>query len=168
MVVNLLQIAINMGILQHIQHQISAVNDLIKINNDRIAGYEKAIDGTTDADLKELFPEFIEQSKKYVSDLNEHMHYLGGDPAAGTTLSGKVYHTWIDVKATFTGKDRHSILSDCEYGEDVAKSAYRKASDDKELIWEDDKIASILADHLEGLKTAHDTVKLLRDAAVKA
>jgi len=53
-----------MGILQHIEHQISALNDLVKINNDRIAGYEKATDGTEDEDLKILFAEYIEQSKK--------------------------------------------------------------------------------------------------------
>jgi len=53
-----------MGILQHIEHQISALNDLIKYNHDRITGYEKGIEGTTDDDLKTLFAEYIEQSKK--------------------------------------------------------------------------------------------------------
>jgi len=49
-----------MGILQHIEHQISALNDLVKINNDRIAGYEKGIEGTEDADLKALFAKYID------------------------------------------------------------------------------------------------------------
>ncbi|WP_183577104.1 ferritin-like domain-containing protein [Mucilaginibacter sp. X5P1] len=154
-----------MGILQHIEHQISALNDLVKINYDRITGYEKAIEGAEDDDLKTLFSKYIEQSKKNIAELTEHLHVLGGDPATGTTLAGKFYHAWIDVKARFTKKDRHSILSDCEYGEDVANAAYRNASDDKELIWKDERIVALLTHHLKELKTSHDSVKALRDAA---
>jgi uncharacterized protein (TIGR02284 family) len=155
-----------MGILQHIEHQIGALNDLIKINNDRITGYEKAIEGTPDADLKKLFADYIEDSKKYNAELRDHLHVLGGDPSTGTTLAGKVYHTWIDVKAKFTAKDRLSILADCEYGEDVSNAAYRNALDDKELIWKDDKVVTMLSHQLKGLKAAHDNIKALRDAAI--
>ena len=154
-----------MGILQHIEHQISALNDLVKINYDRITGYEKGIEGTEDDDLKTLFANYIEQSRKNIAELTEHLHVLGGDPATGTTLAGKFYHAWIDVKARFTKKDRHSILSDCEYGEDVANAAYRNACDDKELIWKDERIVAILTRHLKELKASHDAVKALRDAS---
>lgn len=155
-----------MGVLQHIQHQISALNDLIKINNDRIAGYQKALESIDETGLNLLFNEYIDQSKNYVSELREYIHVLGGHPADGTTLSGKFYHAWMDVKATFMNKDKHSILADCEHGEDIAKKAYRKALDDKELIWEDERVVSILNNHLDGLRIAHDTIKALRDAEV--
>jgi uncharacterized protein (TIGR02284 family) len=155
-----------MGILQHIEHQISALNDLIKINNDRITGYQKAIEGTDDQTLKKLFAEYIDDSKKYNTDLTDHIHVLGGDPASGTTIAGKFYHAWIDVKAKFTKKDAVSILSDCEYGEDVANAAYRNASDDKELIWKDDRVVSLLSRHLKELKASHDNIKALRDDAI--
>jgi uncharacterized protein (TIGR02284 family) len=157
-----------MGVLQHIQHQVSALNDLIKINNDRIAGYQKAIEGTEETRLNLLFNDLIDQSKHNISELREYIHVLGGSPTDGTTLSGKFHNTWIDVKATFINKDRHGILADCEHNEDIAKSAYRKALDDKELIWEDTKVVIILSSQLDGLKTSHDTVKSLRDAAVDA
>jgi uncharacterized protein (TIGR02284 family) len=156
-----------MGILQHVEHQISALNDLVKINNDRIAGYEKATEGNEDADLKELFAKYIEQSKQNKLELTDVLHVLGGDPATGTTLAGKFYHAWIDVKAKFSKKDRHSILADCEYGEDVANAAYRSALDDKELIWKSDDIVTLLSRQLKELKAAHDNIKELRDAAVK-
>jgi uncharacterized protein (TIGR02284 family) len=153
-----------MGTLQHIQHQISALNDLIKINNDRIAGYQKAIEGAEDISLKTVFEGYADQSKGYVNELNDYIHVLGGSPADGTTLAGKFYHAWMDVKSAFVKKDNLSILSDCEYGEDVAKGSYRKALDDKELIWEDQKVVSLLTDHLNGLKMAHDAIKALRDS----
>jgi uncharacterized protein (TIGR02284 family) len=157
-----------MGVLQHVQHQISALNDLIKINNDRIAGYQKANEATDETGLNLLFNGYIDQSKSYVSEIRDYIHVLGGDPADGTTLSGKFYHTWMDVKSVFINKDRHGILADCEYGEDIAKKAYRAALDDKELIWEDEQVVSLLNNHLEGLKKAHDTVKALRDTVVNA
>ena len=152
-----------MGTLQHIQHQISALNDLIKINNDRVAGYQKALEDSTDSDLILLFNEYVDQSKNNVKELKEYIHVLGGQPADGTTLSGKFYHTWINLKAAFINKDKQGILADCEYGEDVIIGAYRKAQDDKELIWEDDKVVNLLAWQLEGFKTSHETIKALRD-----
>lgn len=155
-----------MGILQHIEHQISALNDLVKINNDRISGYEKAAEGIDDTDLKQLFAGYVEDSKKNNSELRDHIHVLGGDPSTGTTLAGKFYHAWIDVRAKFSIRDRHSILSDCEYGEDIANAAYRKALDDKELIWKDERVVSMLSRQLKELKNAHDNIKALRDAAV--
>ncbi|WP_158643022.1 ferritin-like domain-containing protein [Mucilaginibacter ginsenosidivorax] len=153
-----------MGVLQHIQHQISALNDLIKINNDRIAGYQKASDDSTDNDLVLLFNEYVDQSKSNVTELKEYILFLGGQPTDGTTLSGKFYHTWINLKAVLINKDRQGILADCEYGEDVIIKAYRKAQDDKELIWEDDKVVNLLAWQLEGFKTSHRTIKALREA----
>jgi len=154
-----------MGTLQHVQHQISALNDLIKINNDRITGYQKAIEGTDDISLKSVFEGYADQSKGYVNQLNDYIHLLGGQPTDGTTLSGKFYYAWMDVKSAFTKKDNHSILSDCEYGEDIAKGAYRKALDDKELIWEDEKVLALLNNHMNGLKIAHDAIKALRDSS---
>lgn len=155
-----------MGILQHIEHQISALNDLVKINNDRISGYQKAAESTSDNDLKRLFLGYIDDSKKYKSELMDHIYVLGGDPSTGTTLGGKFYQAWIDVRAKFSIKDRHSILADCEYGEDIANAAYRNALDDKELIWKDDTVVAMLSRQLKELRSAHDNIKTLRDAAI--
>lgn len=152
-----------MGVLQHIQHQISALNDLIKINNDRIAGYQKALESIDETGFNLLFNEYIDQSKNNVTELKEYILVLGGSPTDGTSLSGKFYHTWINVKAAFINKDKQGILADCEYGEDVIINAYRKAQDDKELIWEDDKVVNLLAYQLNGFKASHDAIKSLRD-----
>jgi uncharacterized protein (TIGR02284 family) len=153
-----------MGVLQHIQHQISALNDLIKINNDRIAGFQKALEDSNETGLILLFNEYIDQSKNNITELKEYIHVLGGQPTDGTTLSGKFYHIWVNVKTAFINKDKHGILSDCEYGEDLIIKVYRKAQDDKELIWEDDKVVNLLVWQLNGFKTSHDTIKGLRDA----
>ncbi len=151
-----------MGTLQHIQHQISAVNDLIRINNDRVTGYQKAHDDVTEPELKALFEKYRDQSEQFAAELREQIHQLGGEPAAGTTLSGKFYRTWIDLKARVTGKDALSALAACEYGEEVAEKAYREALDDKELIWQDKPVVTLLNRHLKALIAAHERITDLR------
>lgn len=151
-----------MGTLQHIQHQIAAINDLIRINNDRVTGYHAAYEDITEPESQEMFQKHMDQSKQYAAQLIEQIHQLGGEPASGTTLSGKFYRTWMDLKAKVTGKDILSVLAACEYGEGVAEKAYREALDDKELIWQDKPVVTLLNRHLKGLITAHERIIELR------
>src|ERR1700742_1063061 len=144
-----------MGQLQHIQHQISAVNDLIRINNERVNGYEKALEVATGQEYEKLFRQHQDQSRQYSLELKELVHQLGGGPAEGTALSGKFSRTWLDIKAKIAGKDIKLVLSDCQYGEAVAEKAYREALDDKELIWQDKVVVNLLSRHLKGLTAAH-------------
>src|SRR5215218_7043233 len=109
---------------------IELLNDLIKINNDRVSGYLKATNElkTEDVDLKALFQSMINESSQYIAELSNRIIKLGGAPAADeSTASGKIYRTWMDLKAVFTGKDRKALLSSCEYGEDAAQKAYENA-----------------------------------------
>jgi len=40
---------------------------------------------------------------------------------SGTSGTGAIHRAWIDVKATFSGHDRKSVLAECERGEDAIK-----------------------------------------------
>ena len=73
------------------------LNDLIRINNDRIEGYEKAISETDeiDMDLKAIFSKMENESRDNVRELNAAVETLGETPAEGTTVSGKIYRTWM-------------------------------------------------------------------------
>lgn len=141
------------------------LNDLIQINNDRIAGYEKAIEELSpeDADLKALFVKMIGESHKLKLDLATAVQGTGTELETGTTTSGKVYRAWMDVKAIFTGHDRKTILNNCEGGEDAAQKAYKLALDEEGLSA--DTRALITAQKAE-LKASHDEIKALRDATV--
>jgi uncharacterized protein (TIGR02284 family) len=139
------------------------LNDLIQINNDRITGYERAAKETdnSDVDLRTLFQSLAAESRRYVNELSQHVTRKGQEPADGTTLSGKIYRAWMDVKATFSGKDRKAILASCEFGEDAAQKAYDEAlKTDAELPTE---IRQLIAEQKSSLKKSHDKVKRLRD-----
>ena len=55
------------------------LNDLVKINNDRIEGYEKAENQSEseDVDLKATFKKMADQSRKYVAELTQAVGQLG-------------------------------------------------------------------------------------------
>lgn len=142
---------------------VSILNDLIRINNDRVVGYEKAIEElkSEDADLKALFNRYVGESRQYAQELTQEVTRLGGDATDGTTNSGKIYRVWMDLKSAIAGKDRKTILENCEFGEDAAQKAYDTALNaDVEL---EASIRDLVVRQKATLKVGHDEVKRLRD-----
>ena len=144
------------------QKSAEILNDLVRINNDRIVGYEKAIEELKDedGDLKTIFLDMIAKSRSYKMALATELSVLGSEIESDTTTSGKIYRAWMDVKVAFTGKDRKAILSSCEFGEDAAQSAYKTALEDDYLSAH---LRSIVSEQKHSLKLAHDQIKALRD-----
>src|SRR5450432_1485389 len=141
---------------------VEVLNDLVMINNDRITGYERAIKELKqdDSDLKSLFDEMIIESQKIKSDLAHEIQVLHGDVEKGSTEMGKIYRAWMDVKAVFTGESRHTILANCEAGEDAAQKAYKNAQ-------ETDRLPAFLKEPLTSqqskLRESHDEIRDLRN-----
>lgn len=153
--------------MQNNEELIEVLNDLIRINNDRIEGYEKAIDETKDidADLKTLFRRMADQSRMAKSELVQEVQKRGGGADTNsTTNSGKIYRAWMSVKATFSGKDRKSILAACEFGEDAAQKAYNEALESDATM--DTDIRQVITKQKSSLKESHDLIKRHRDMQV--
>jgi uncharacterized protein (TIGR02284 family) len=145
------------------ENAVEVLNDLIEINNDRIVGYERAIEETEmeDSDLKSIFAQMATESRQYKQELTNLVGTLGGTPEKGTTASGKIYRAWMDVKATFSGNSRKSILENCEFGEDAAQKAYRTALQDDDLP---SSLRELVMQQQQALKLSHDKIKMMRDA----
>ena len=156
--------------MENTKETIDTLNDLVLINNDRIAGYEKALDelkknddaGQENLDLAVLFEKMIDDSREMRNALGKEVQVLGGEMAEGTMTSGKLYRAWMDVKAVFTGHDRKTILSNCETGEDAAQKAYKAAMAEEHLPH---FLADLISSQKEKLREAHDEIKALRDQA---
>ncbi|MDB5152825.1 MAG: family four-helix-bundle protein [Mucilaginibacter sp.] len=144
---------------------IEILNDLILINNDRIEGYERAlkeIERTEgDADLIPMFLRFIDDSRRYKVELGTEIAAFGRSMETGTSAGGKLHRAWLAVKETFTGHDRHSILEECEFGEDAIKRSYEDALNNEVLAA---YIREMMLSQLEELIEAHDEIKELRDS----
>lgn len=147
---------------------IETLNDLIKINHDRIRGYEKAIENTDtlEAELRTLFSRMIEESHEYNRELSELVIRLGGEPANDTTVPGKIYHAWMDVKATFSGNDAKSTLAACEFGEDAAQKAYKDALENRSELAPE--ASDLITRQKSLLKGSHDLVRQYRDQYAEA
>ena len=148
------------------ENQASILNDLILINNDRVEGYQKAMEQLKDedADLKLLFQEKVNQSNRFNSELKRKVAETGNEIETGTTNAGKIYRVWMDVKVFFGGSSREVILDNCEDGEDAALAAYKTALSSDKLLY--DAREMINNQHAE-IKVSHDKIKALRDAQKK-
>jgi len=141
------------------------LNDLIRINNDRIAGYETAIKELPDMelDLKTMFTDFIGQSKALKTELQQQATTWGGRTDTvdnETTTSGKIYRGWMDVKKALATNDRKAVLESCEFGEDAAQKVYRMAEEEDNIPAE---VRSLITAQKNELLNSHDRVKHLRD-----
>lgn len=139
------------------------INDLVRINNDRIEGYHKAAEETRDKDkdLCTIFDKMAEQSRGFAEELKQLVRSENTEPADGATGAGKIYRTWMDLKATFTGHNRTGILASCEFGEDAAQKAYRTALEEKELPSD---VRNVIEHQQMELRRSHDEIKRMRDS----
>ena len=138
------------------------LRDLVRINNDRVTGYSKAATQTDDQELQSLFSQLAQQSRQFASELRSLVIDNDKNVTDETTTAGKIYRTWMDVKATFGGDDRHGILASCEFGEDAAQKAYKQALEDDDLT--PDVRATVEMQKVT-LRQAHDKIKMMRDRA---
>ncbi|WP_129717453.1 PA2169 family four-helix-bundle protein [Pedobacter sp. SYP-B3415] len=139
------------------------LNDLIEINNDRADGFRRAADDLKDEniDLKATFEKLSTQSRDNVTELAALVGRTGEEPEKGNTILGTLHRAWIDIKASFGGDDRHSILAECERGEDAIKKSYRDALQEQDL---GEDVRSVLLSQQTGINASHDAIKALRDA----
>lgn len=143
---------------------IGVLNDLIEINNDRVAGFEKVLAdiNNENVDLKALFQDYATQSRKFSQELTALSASRGGDAETGNSVSSTLHRAWIDVKSLFGGSDREGILNEAERGEDAIKKAYRTALTDGALSGE--ALTTVTA-QAQDINAAHDRIRALRDAA---
>jgi len=141
---------------------ISALNELIEINNDRVVGYDTASKEADDMDLKSLFAGLQITSETNLSELRAEVSRLGGEAEDGTRTTGKFHRVWMDVKAALTGNDRATILSSCEFGENKALEAYREVLDDRENL-SAEQVVMIQKQHA-ALNADQERITLLHNA----
>jgi uncharacterized protein (TIGR02284 family) len=146
------------------EKSISVLNELTEINNDRIAGFEKAIADINDenVDLKAIFQEYSTQSRKFSQELTAIVASYGEEIETGNSVAGTLHRAWIDVKSLFGGSDRAGILSEAERGEDAIKAAYKLALENGGLSGE---ALETVRNQAQDIQSAHDAIKALRDAA---
>ncbi|MBC6989706.1 MULTISPECIES: PA2169 family four-helix-bundle protein [Hymenobacter] len=140
----------------------AALNELLETLKDGQKGYAEAMTDVEDADLKDTFKKYAAQRSSYITELEDQMFKLDLKPDESSSVTGTVHRAFINLKGLVTSKDRHSILAECERGEDYAKKAYETAQKIQDLPGE---LKTIIDKQAAGIKQGHDEIKALRDSS---
>ena len=107
------------------------LNDLIRINIDRIDGYEKAShdETTPEAKAREIFYRLAIDSRAFVNVLHAEVIRLGGHPVSQSTIAGKIYLHWLEGRNNFEGEDTPDRIANCMAAESAIQKAYQQALD---------------------------------------
>jgi len=145
--------------------QIELLRQAITINNDRVAGYQKAIELVQEQHLRELqnlFQQYADQSAEFIAQLNSLLEQLGGEQVDGTKFSGKIFRIWMDVKTSLSTSTMQAVLELCEKGEDEFKNSYKQIHELAAVQHYTD-LATLLIHQLSVHQAAHEHIKVLRD-----
>lgn len=114
---------------KNIRKTTEVLNDLIKINNERIEGYKKvsSVVAGREPDLTRVFTDMIDQSSGFLSMLRTEIKSLDETADKDINKTGSIYRRWIDEKASYVGNNRHSILNSCEHAEAAMQKVYDQA-----------------------------------------
>jgi uncharacterized protein (TIGR02284 family) len=140
---------------------ISLVEKLIETCKDGQKGYQDAASHAKRTDLVTFFNEQSLQRAKFAGELQSELVTLGkSDNKESGSVSAAVHRAWIDTKVALGGGDK-TILESVERGEDSAKEDYEKALSGPLPS----NVTEIVRRQAASVKSAHDRVKGLRDAA---
>ncbi len=140
---------------------ISTLNKLIETCLDGQEGFRLAAEAITDdEDLKGFLFSASLQRSKFAGELQNQVIELGEPaPLHTNSISSKLHRGWINIKTAVAGNDNHSILAECEKGEDSAVAEYRKALN-SELP---SPLSEIVSNQFQEVLATHNSVRGLRD-----
>lgn len=106
------------------------LKSLIETCKDGQEGFRTAAEGIEgDERLKSFLHSCSEQRGRFVAELEEELRKLGDFSSETSSVASSIHRGWINLKGALTGKNAHSILAECERGEDSALKEYQKGLD---------------------------------------
>lgn len=139
---------------------ISVLNDLLHITNDRIAGFAKVADKVwvNYGDLRPTYDNMMAEAWDMKEELIDLITSKGGHPDDETSVSGAFHRTWIDIKNTFASDKAESTLENVVFGEKAAIDAFQDALNSGELCSESE---ALVGKQLQQLSVYYSKFKVL-------
>ena len=140
---------------------ISTLNKLIETCKNGQEGFRLAAESITDdEDLKGFLFSCSLQRSKFAGELQNEVIGLGEpDPSDAGTVKATLHRGWINLKSVLTTQNNHSILAECERGEDSAVSDYRKAIESNLSS----PLSEVVNRQFQEILATHNSVRGLRD-----
>jgi uncharacterized protein (TIGR02284 family) len=143
---------------------IATLNDLIETCKDGEEGFRTCADDVKDTSLKSFFSNRAQSCAAAATELQNLVRSYGGDPERSSGLGGAIHRRWVDIKAALLGSDDTAVLKECERGEDVAVSSYRRALERNLPV----EVRGVVEKQFQGVLQNHDQVRSLLDQARRA
>ena len=135
------------------------LRQLISISEDCRDGYLEASESVRNKDLKDLFAMISQQRREFAMELQRLVLSFHGEPDPGKDFSGLVRLFWLELKAAITAGDEHTILYECERGEEAAVDAYRGVLKDTNLPPD---VRLTVERQWEAVQKSHERIRHLR------
>jgi len=147
------------------QVTIGILDDLIRVNKDRIMSYEKASheENHVEPQVRNLFYRWALDSRAFINELHAEVLQLGGAPVTKSTIMGKIYLFWLNLKPPNEEGDTPALLEVFTIEEEAVQQAYQKALEPGiGLPEEEDKARLMIERQLAVLTKAYETLKEVR------
>ena len=139
---------------------IEILNDLIETCRDGQQGYRRAAEQIRNSEFRRLFNIFSQQRAQFVSELENEVQRLGGEPVDYGSATGGIHRGWMDVRSIFS-RDEASVIAECQEVEESAVNSYQEAL--KADIPLD--VQYVVKRQYMDVKDAFDRIRILQRAA---
>ncbi len=138
------------------------LNLLIETCNDGVRGFHSAAEAIDNPQYRRLFNQFSQQRLRFASTLSRLIVTYGGQPEIGETpILAATHRNWLGLRAYFSTNTTRAVLDECERGESVAVTNYRRAlADDLP-----EAIRSIVHEQFSIVQSTYERIRALRDLA---
>ena len=141
------------------QEEVSVLNDLLHITNDRIEGFAK-VEGKIWESYPAVKDDYARMNSLATIMKNELIDLIqddGGKPEDRASVAGAIHRAWIDVKNSFSiGNTEESTIENVVFGEKAAVDTYQKAIESGKLS---EKSLNIVSEQLKNIKDSYHQFK---------
>lgn len=137
---------------------VSEINEVFEVLNERISGYEKAMENVKSPEYKSLFQQYAQQSRSFEEELRP---FSDKNPEeVGTRMKGDAWRFWMDIKGAMASDNDEAMLKASIGGEEAAIDKYEEVLQDTELPI---NLRSRLSEQLTEIRSAHGNLVRLKE-----
>lgn len=138
---------------------IETLQELIQINLDSQDGFQQVADKTDEISVANLFRRLASERHEQAQELKQLVSANSEEPEDSGSFAASAHRALIDIRAALGGGAK-VMLIEAEKGEDKIKEKYEEALKGNPGT----AVSDVLHRHYAAVKTAHDSVRDLRDA----
>ena len=142
------------------QNIASVLESLIETVRDSQELFLSAAEDVKNRAFKTMFGEVAQQRREFAGELQLLMADFGRETHATSTVGGAIHRGWMDIKAALASGDEHTVLTECERGEDFAVTEYREALTSEDLS---PRMREVIESQFQAIHASHERMRRLRD-----